>query len=146
MKSHTLVAKFQLLAPKIYKKISNPLQLHDGSTYIVAVVEEKKPWEIHLYEFADTKDFQAKPDSFITTCEDPLKLAQAAGCDDSAIQKAKTVGFRVSNRKIVPDAFENHRTVQEMLQTDPRRASGIFFLTKDGRLFHYEDIAFPLSR
>ena len=144
MHAHTLVAKFQKLAPKIYKKISSPLQLHDGSQYVVAVVEEKTPWKIHVYEFASTQDFLARPDRFIRTFDDPLKLVQAAGCDDSSIQKAKTAGFRVSNRKIVPDTVETRRTVREMLQTDPCRASGIFFLTNDGRLFHCEDISATL--
>ena len=140
------LAKFQLLAPKIYKKISKPLQLHDGSTYIVAVVEEKKPWEIHLYEFADTKVFQADPERFLTTFDDPLNLAQAFGFADSSIYMANKAGYRVSKRKIIPDTVENRQIVQTMLQTDPHRASGIFLLTKDERLFHYEDFAFPLSR
>ena len=146
VKAETLVPKFQLIAAKIYNKISNPLQLHDGSQYVVAVVEEKTPWEIHLYEFANTQDFLARPDRFIKTFDDPLKLEQAFGFAGSSIHKAKMAGYRVLKRKIVPDTVETRRTVREMLRTDPCRASGIFFLTTDGRLYHFEDISATLAQ
>jgi len=123
-----------------YDRVSPPQYYQGEGPYLVAMVTDKAPWEIHLYEILDTKTFQSNPQGIAQAFRDVEFISSALASMEGDYPIARDSKISLQLRKIIPDTPACRLIVQKMYELAPLTATNIFFMTDRGSLFHSKDI------
>lgn len=140
MNKHALARAFAHGAATIYEHLSKPLYVKKDGPYFVALVTDKSPWQIHLYEILDEVSFFTDPGSFPQVFTSGLFLYEALKSMSFPVDEVLHEKLKLSPRKIVPDTPACRQVVEQLFHTHPTIASGIFLMTKAGALFPAQDL------
>ena len=124
-----------------YDIVSDVMHPLDGVPYITCINTTDSELSLfHMYGLCGEKAFQAHP--LFTPPRSKVFALLAAVMSSEQFRVTQKHGPGISEcyaRKIVPDTSADRKIVEEMFQTHPDKATEIFFLTKSGELFHYQD-------
>jgi hypothetical protein len=140
MNKHAMARAFAHGAATIYEHLSKPLYVKKDGPYFVALVTDTSPWQIHLYEILDEVSFFTDPGSLPQVFTSGLFLYEALKSMNFPVDDALHEKLKLSPRKIVPDTPACRQVVEQLFQTHPRIASGIFLMTRAGALFSSQDL------